>query len=197
MSGPPQERKERPERPGRRRADRVLAPDYLAGIESVELAELRRLRRDAVQEEADLSYVRRLLQGRVDIVRSELVRRASGAAYPRVADLPGALAGQDPPAASHPSRHLHAEPSSVAEPRREVEQVLADIDLADVTARTDEELQVAVDRLAEYEGEVSARRQRVQQVVDACNAEIARRYRDGEAQVGELLRSQRDVPPRP
>ena len=51
---------------------------------------------------------------------------------------------------------------------------------------------MAVRRLAEYEGEVSVRRRQVQRVVDACNAEIARRYRDGEAQVSELLRQRDD-----
>ena len=40
------------------------------------LPELRTLRRDAQRDEADLSYVRRLLQGRIDILRAELGRRA-------------------------------------------------------------------------------------------------------------------------
>lgn len=178
--------------PGRRRSDRVLAPDYLAGIESLELADVRRLRREAVQEEADLSYVRRLLQGRVDIVRAELRRRASGAPGSLVPDLGRILAGPHVTGPG-PARHV-TKPSHVTEDRREVEHVLADIDLSDVTSRTDEELQVAVTRLAEYEAEVSATRHQVQQVVDACNAEIARRYRDGEAQVAELLARLDDRP---
>ncbi|GAA3228945.1 hypothetical protein GCM10020256_41570 [Streptomyces thermocoprophilus] len=33
------------------------------------------MRRDAQRDEADLSYVRRLLQGRIDILRAELARR--------------------------------------------------------------------------------------------------------------------------
>jgi hypothetical protein len=160
--------------------------DYLAGIESLELPDLRRLRREAVQEEADLSYVRRLLQGRVDIVRAELRRRASGEHRSLVEDLPGILAGREA-TGHHAVRHLAVEPSHLAADLPEVEHVLADIDFADVTSRSDEELQVAVARLSEYEGEVSARRHQVQQVVDACNAELARRYRDGEAQVAELL----------
>ena len=40
------------------------------------LAEATR-RRDAEQEETDLSYLRRLLQGRIDILRSEQARRAA------------------------------------------------------------------------------------------------------------------------
>jgi len=36
---------------------------------------------------------------------------------------------------------------------------------------------------------VSENRRRVQTVMDGCSAEIARRYRDGEASVDELLSS--------
>ena len=56
--------------PGNRRLDRVLAPDFLEGLESWSMAELRAARSDAEQEETDLSYLRRLLQGRMDILRA-------------------------------------------------------------------------------------------------------------------------------
>lgn len=42
---------------------------------SLRLPELRNLRRDSQRDEADLSYVRRLVQGRIDILRAELARR--------------------------------------------------------------------------------------------------------------------------
>lgn len=170
---------------GRRRIDRVLAADYLQGLESLDLDAVRGLRRDAVQEEADLSYIRRLLHGRMDVVRAELVRRASGDPGRLVDDLPGILSDERNGGGSH--RYLSVEPSRAGEHRRDVEQVLGDIDLTDVTLRTEEELQAALDRLAEYEARLSSSRHAVQQVVDACNAEIARRYRDGEAHVGALL----------
>ncbi|HVV90822.1 MAG TPA: hypothetical protein VHB53_10035, partial [Solirubrobacterales bacterium] len=60
---------------GNRRIDRVLSDGYLDGLTELPLAEVRELRNEAEQEEADLSYVRRLLQGRVDIIRAELARR--------------------------------------------------------------------------------------------------------------------------
>ncbi|MFD0564757.1 hypothetical protein ACFQ2M_24165 [Kitasatospora saccharophila] len=50
----------------------VSAVDGLAGLA---LEELRVLRRDALEQEADLSYLRRLLHGRMDILRAELQRR--------------------------------------------------------------------------------------------------------------------------
>lgn len=41
--------------------------------------------------------------------------------------------------------------------------------------------------LSDEEQVVSAKRRLVQTVMDACSAEIARRYRDGEADVTSLL----------
>jgi hypothetical protein len=63
---------------GRRRIDKVLADDFTTDLEAIELGDLRGRRREAEQEEADLSYVRRMLQGRMDILRAELARRSGG-----------------------------------------------------------------------------------------------------------------------
>ncbi|MFD0570780.1 hypothetical protein ACFQ0T_18235 [Kitasatospora gansuensis] len=45
------------------------------GLTGLGLEQLRLLRRDAQDQEADLSYLRRLLHGRLDILRAELARR--------------------------------------------------------------------------------------------------------------------------
>ncbi|MCZ9339603.1 hypothetical protein NGM37_17715, partial [Streptomyces sp. TRM76130] len=55
--------------------DAVQGATGKADLTVLSLPELRALRRDAQREEADLSYVRRLLQGRIDILRAELARR--------------------------------------------------------------------------------------------------------------------------
>ena len=57
----------------------------------------------------------------------------------------------------------------------------------DLAARTDLELNTAMGRLVRYEQQVSLRRQRLQRTTDDCSGEIARRYREGEAQVDDLL----------
>ena len=63
------------------------------------------------------------------------------------------------------------------------------MDLSDVGARETEELQTVLEALRAEEGDISGKRRRVFAVVDACSAEITRRYRDGEADVSELLGS--------
>ncbi len=173
---------------GRRRIDRVLAADYLDGLEDRDLAAVRSMRREAEQEEVDLSYARRLIQGRMDIIRAELGRRtgAAGEDASVVEHLATILA--DSARNDHGlGRFLTVEPSRVDEHRRAVEQIAADVAVSDVEARSDDELAAALTRLEEFEVALSGQRQRVQEVMDRCTAEIGRRYKTGEARVDDLL----------
>ncbi|MCL2551243.1 MAG: hypothetical protein FWE75_03775 [Actinomycetia bacterium] len=203
----------------------------------LDLAALRALRRDAQQEEADLSYLRRMLHGRIDILQAELRRRdgsaeTSGALgtatlgvpavpgpstvlpgpaavvpgpspAPRsaVPGSPGARPAADGPLVDRLSEILADGPSRVRSSARHVtlgtpltervralaEEMLSEVELSDLDARTDPELDVAMDRLVRYEQQVSKRRHALQQTVDGCSAEITRRYREGEARVDDLL----------
>ncbi len=164
-------------------------------LTALSLPELRTLRRDAQRDEADLSYVRRLLQGRIDILRAELARRtpagtASVASAPVEASvverLPEIL--RDTPARHRSSaRHVTLGTPQSEEYRRLAAEMLAEVELSDLDARTNGELNDAMGRLVRYEQQVSRRRQRLQRTADDCSAEIARRYREGEAQVDDLL----------
>jgi hypothetical protein len=82
------------------------------------------------------------------------------------------------------------EPSRADSHRRYVEALVADVGLSDVSARSTDELAHAMRTLSEEESGLSAKRRQVQQVMDACGAEITRRYRDGEADVDTLLGQQ-------
>ena len=66
---------DQPQDGGRRPIDRVLAPGYPDDLSELSPEELRDRRHEAEQEEVDLSYARRLLQGRLDLLRSEQDRR--------------------------------------------------------------------------------------------------------------------------
>ncbi|WP_274560111.1 ABC transporter substrate-binding protein [Streptomyces spiramyceticus] len=160
--------------------------DSDAGVLSLlRLPELRALRRDSQRNEADLSYVRRLLHGRIDILRAELSRR-TGPESPVVDRLSEILA--DAPSSHRSSaRHVTMSTPHSEESRLLAAEMLADVELSDLGARTDEELHEAMGRLVRYEQQVSRRRQQLQRTADDCSAEIARRYRDGEAQVDDLL----------
>lgn len=170
---------------GQRRIDRVLAEDYLAGLDRLPLTEVRARRDEAEQEEVDLSYLRRLLQGRIDVVRAEQANRGEDGGS--VVDRLAQILADDPRPDHGLGRHATLEPSRVAEHRRRVERLVADVDMDDVQARTDEEIGRALEAYAHEERSVSAARQAVQKVMDRCEAELTRRYRTGEAQVGDLL----------
>jgi hypothetical protein len=155
-------------------------------LTTLSLPELRTLRRDAQRDEADLSYVRRLLQGRIDILRAEQARRSPAGAGSVVDRLPEILT--DAPARHRSSaRHVTLGTPHNEEYRRLAADMLAEVELSDLTARTDLELTTAMARLIRYEQQVSQRRHRLQRTADGCSAEIARRYREGEAQVDDLL----------
>ncbi|MFF7856836.1 aerial mycelium formation protein [Streptomyces sp. NPDC007904] len=183
-------------RPPTQRTDSPVLPEHPPEREltALSLPELRTLRRDAQRDEADLSYVRRLLQGRIDILRAELARRApAGVAAvaasgetPVVERLPEIL--RDTPARHRSSaRHVTLGTPQSEEYRRLAAEMLAEVELSDLGARTDAELNAGMGRLVRYEQQVSRRRQRLQRTADDCSAEIARRYREGEAQVDDLL----------
>lgn len=175
------------EPPGRRRVDRVLSAQFLAGLEEATLEEVRARRREVEQEEADLSYLRRMLQGRMDIVRAELARRSSGGSDESIIAHLGRILA-DPPRRDHGSgRFLTVEPTRIDERRRAAECAVADIDVSDVEARSDDELREAAARLGRLEAQISAERRQVQAVMDAYTAEIGRRYRVGSASVEDLL----------
>jgi len=176
----------RPMAGGRRRVDRVLAPDYLADLQTIPLETVREKRHEAEQEEADLSFARRMLHGRMDIIKAEQARRANPEGGSLVESLAQILA--DPSRSTHGlGRHITVEPSRVDEHRRKEEAIVADAEMSDVVHRTDAELDEALGRLRETEAEVSEVRHDVQHVMDALTDEIARRYREGEASVDDLL----------
>lgn len=159
------------------------------------LPALRALRRDAQRDEADLSYVRRLLQGRIDILRAELARRSPSGRGPLAERLPEASVVErlpeiltDAPARHRSSaRHVTLGTPHSEEYRLLAAEMLAEVELSDLGARTDLELNTAMGRLVRYEQQVSGRRQRLQRTADECSGEITRRYREGEAQVEDLL----------
>jgi hypothetical protein len=114
-------------RGGQRRIDRVLDPRFVAGVGQLDLAELRSRREEAEAEEADISYLRRLLQGRLDILRAELVRRSSGGEQDvagLLAGLPAILTDDAPGTFSAIPRILV--PSRADQHRRRVERLVSD-----------------------------------------------------------------------
>ena len=160
---------------------------FLDGAETRPMAEVRRLRRQAEQEEVNLSYTRRLLQGRLDIVRREMQRRADNDGRSLVDLLPEILAEKGRGPAHGLGRHQTVQPSDPEQYEAWVNGLTPGADLSSVAALPDAKLEKAARSLAEAEKGLSERRRGVQQVMDSLAAELGRRYREGEADVAALL----------
>jgi len=170
--------------------DRLLATDYLTSLEARPIEDIRSMRGECVAVETGLSYLRRMVQGALDIVNRELVRREVGGHADRatlIDELPGILADSPRPAGvGRLSQQL--EPTSVdPELEAELDDILAGGVIADVTSLDDPQLVALSDRLEAFEHRVSERRHAYFERIDALGDELTRRYRSGEATVDGLL----------
>jgi hypothetical protein len=173
--------------------DRVLAPGYLGDVTAHSLDDVRSMRAECQEIETGLSYLRRLVQGRLDIVGLELQRRADGGDPGDLADLiarlPETLAEHTRTPGTGRLPQLLVPGEVDPDLSAELESIIAaDGDPTDLTQLGDEELRATADRLADLEQRVSAHRRALFERIDALQAEITRRYRTGEATVDTLLR---------
>lgn len=172
----------------RRRLDRILDPAYLQDLESISTEELRARKAECEELETEVSYARRLLQGKLDILRHGMKLRRTDTES-RVAalveKLPTILAERSTTGAGRLPRILM--PPNAARLRRDAERLASEESLADIEELSAEDLQAMLDRLGEAERETSQQRRRVHAVVDEVSAELVRRYREGQEDPTALL----------
>lgn len=162
----------------RRRIDQVQSPEFTSGLEALPLEELRSRRRLCADLDTELSYYRRLLQGRLDLLAFEVRRRAGEEQRSLLEALPEVLASWAAGEPGLPERRVPVEiPDLPMQGRRAVDRALADDFLARLPEMDDAELAAVQHRLAEAEGEVSRQRRAVFEASDLLQAELVRRYR--------------------
>jgi hypothetical protein len=169
--------------------DDVLAAGYLDGLRALPLEVVRTKRGECQQVEAALSYGRRLIQGRLDIVGAELRRRAGGEAGDATAlidDLKNILAERvrSPGYGRLPSIMA---PAGDDELVAEVEASMDAGSLANLGDMSDDEVRAQADKLGALEQRLSDQRHKVHERIDALQEEVVRRYKEGEATVEGLL----------
>lgn len=171
--------------------DLLLDPGYLGDLTTRRMDEVRSMRAECQEVETGLSMLRRMVQGRLDIVGLELARRAEGG---DPSDLPDLIArlpevlserGRAPGVGRLPQMMTPGEMPAGLE--AELDGILGTGRLADLPALDDTTLRTLADRLAAFEQKVSGHRQALFGLIDALQAEITRRYKTGEASVDALL----------
>lgn len=164
----------------------VLEPEYLEGLTEVDLDELRQRRETAEDVETQISYYRRLLHGRMDLLNFELRRRNGDEKRTLLEALPeilakGMVVGDEPSL-----RHIETMPPlPTTTGRRLIDKIMDDGVLTQLPDLDGEELREALERLQETENQLSVQRRQLHTVIDALQAEIITRYRSeqGESQV--------------
>lgn len=172
--------------------ERILHHGYLDDLAASDVAAVRERRAECQRVETQLSYLRRLIQGRHDIVVGELDRRHSGGDPGDVASLverlPEILSDRvrGPGSGRLPSTIEPPQPSGRLLAR--VESIDEAIALDRPDAMGEPELVGAEAELAELEREVSSLRHELFERIDAVEAELTQRYASGDAKVDDLLR---------
>ena len=171
--------------------ERVLATGYLDDLEARPITEIRAMRAECDEVETGLSLLRRVVQGHLDIVDEELARRAEGGAPGDRAALldrlPGVLSDrvQAPGPGRLPTLLAPEELDPALE--AELEDLTGPGAVLDPSNAADADLRALADALRAFEAKVSGHRQSLFGLVDALQAELARRYRTGDESVDTLL----------
>ncbi|MDP9074744.1 MAG: aerial mycelium formation protein [Actinomycetota bacterium] len=172
----------------------MLDPGFLEDLPTMAIDDLRARRVQATEVEVGLSYVRRLAQGRLDIVLDESQRRERGGTERDVSDLverlPAILGDhvRAPGMGRLPTLMAPGEADQAHQDDMERLDAIMDADRLTALPRLDDaELRVAIEALADLERDLSARRRAMFDVIDQLQGELVRRYKSGEANVETLL----------
>jgi hypothetical protein len=169
--------------------ERLLAPQYLEGMADRSLVEVREMRGECQDAETAVSFLRRMAQGRLDIVHAYLDRSADDPLpdLPSLVEhLPEIMAGPERPAGPGrlPSR---MSPDLEGDLSEEVDSVLNAQRIAELPNMDREHLLELAKRLSEIESRTSHQRRALHERIDKLQAEIVSRYKSGEATVEGLL----------
>ncbi|MGH1488055.1 MAG: hypothetical protein ACRBK7_01465 [Acidimicrobiales bacterium] len=182
---------------------RLLDPNLLTNFGDKPMDRLRAIRLELAAAEADVSFVRRVTQGRLDIVGHEVERRSGANASDVDVDNPSSLLFEmpdilaDDPSGSPPGPRSAAavgravsvlEPGPIAMGMVEfLDGIASPPQLSGIQTVDQATVADLFDAMREFELELSSIRRQLHDRIDTIQDEIARRYRDGEASVDALL----------
>jgi anti-sigma-K factor RsiG len=164
--------------PANRRIDRIRDPRFLEGIAELPLDELRARRDQCMAEREYLSLLRRLVQGRAEILNAELAGRGGDDQRPLVDRLSEILASDEPATSRGEAMHVTLPEEEMSLARRRIERLVADAGISDPSELDEDRLRDAVEVLSVEESEVSAQRSDVLRVLDKLQDELKRRYKE-------------------
>ena len=169
----------------------LTSPAYLADLGSRSMGDIRSMRAECQEVENDLSFVRRIAHGRLDIVGGEVARRRTGGDPSEVSDLVDQLPnlmGEHTGSGSLPRPPQALEPSPAADRLvAELDEIVTTGQLVALSEVSHDDLGALIDHLEAFESRISTQRRALHETIDAVQREIVERYRTGEASVDSIF----------
>jgi hypothetical protein len=196
----------------REEVDKLLAPAFVDGLGEASIDEIRARRDECRRVEDLISYLRRVIQGQIDVVTAEIEMRAGGVAGDAgrlVHDLPSILSG--PPQAPSGSQAIRQQvsmgtASALSEVFGDSQELTPDeiaaalspelagalltgdtLPGANLASFGDVELTKIVENLQLQEADLSAQRRILHERLDQLTAAMVDRYKTGAADSDTLL----------
>lgn len=160
---------------------RVLAPNYLVDSDEVDLDALYERRQELHRVEGQVSLVRRLAQGRIEILCAELERRDRGGDPADLADLIGKLPEVLGGGETLPSTRGVEDVAPADSFVLQLDAVVGPTAFLSMPDSDADEIDAQVMALEEFERMVSQARRRLHERIDIVQCEIARRFRTSTA----------------
>lgn len=175
----------------RRRIDQAMDENFTNDVEDISIDELRSRRVICDDLDTELSYYRRMLHGRMDLLDFELRRRSGEETRSLIEALPEILGDSPSGRTSNPlDRELSVDlPELAGSGNREIDHVLSDGFLARLPTTETDALRTTRELLSEAEQHVSLQRRAVYDAHEIITGEITRRYREGSASADQILPS--------
>jgi hypothetical protein len=148
-------------------------------LADADAARIRAMRDECRAEERRLSYVRRVLQGHLDLALAEVARRGGEQTAPLVTRVAHALTG---PAGDPRS----ARAVGLYEPSEGADDIALDVETARLPDLDDATLAALVERLHQRERALSDQRGILLAHLDRLQEALVARYRDGDAVIDDV-----------
>lgn len=164
------------------RVDTILDEKYVENLSALSFPELRERRNNAIREEAELSYVRRLIHGRVDLLESKIIKKDYDTQSEILSDeelvtkVTHILLDAGNPIYKNSPRHMGYQICD-SDNCEQAERTLFDIRF--LKEEDEEELKLYIIELKEWERNVSAKRTKLHAVIDVLTLELSNRYKSG------------------
>lgn len=167
---------------------RVAEADYLNGIANASIDEVRSMRSSCADLENGASFVRRLAQGRLDLLAEEHRRRAEGSGGSLGALVDGLADtlsdGVRAPGSGRLDQDLEPPDHVVGLLTAALDARVPPSVVSSIAELDDDELAAALIALRDFEEELSAARRSLHSTIDTLNNELARRIAAGEPPAG-------------